>query len=518
MTSIGLFAAGLPALLTYFIYLHLGIDAKLGFPSQDPAFGKVFLVYGLYLSSLASCLSVLFFRCWFSFPLNFLGNEETIEFNSWGIRRRSHSWLTQVLTLNNPGAGPVSLPWQEVVALRSSQMRTPFYPLPTKAFPRNSLIYRLLNKVALFVDGIIKTQKKPDVVYFTTSEWKEGVTGSRINSGRTICVNLGDLDAEERQRLFWATKHWAPHVMLDDVVQEQILGSKSLQEPGYTELWFELLTDNMQVKDAGTLLPGTKRKKGRLTVRQRFSSGGQANIYLADSSDGGQVILKEFILSTADAFGALLESAGEFESEATLLSELLHPRIVKMHSFFAENRRLYIELEKIDGMSLRDWVKSGGAAFSEEQVVDIALQVSEVLQYLHGHNPPVVHRDISPDNLMFSDEKGVTVIDFSLSSGKKSNRTSNTMGKHSYSPPEQFRDEACPQSDIYALGATIYFLLTGADPKPISQSDLRACRDDISEQLCEIVKRATAFELSDRYQSVEWLRLELETLKKSWTE
>lgn len=86
------------------------------------------------------------------------------------------------------------------------------------------------------------------------------------------------------------------------------------------------------------------------------------------------------------------------------------------------------------------------------------------------------------------------------------------MGKHSYAPPEQFRGQPCPQSDIYALGATMYFLLTGEDPKPITSSDVAAKRSDISSQLDGIIKRATAFSLEDRYPAVEWLMLDLEAV------
>src|SRR5262249_49093765 len=92
-------------------------------------------------------------------------------------------------------------------------------------------------------------------------------------------------------------------------------------------------------------------------------------------------------------------------------------------------------------------------------------------------------------------------------------------GKHSYTPPDQFRGEACPQSDIYALGATLHFLLTGSDPEPISRSNIRsACRGDamhrpISHDLATIIERATELELEDRYSSATWLKTELVCLQ-----
>jgi serine/threonine-protein kinase len=86
--------------------------------------------------------------------------------------------------------------------------------------------------------------------------------------------------------------------------------------------------------------------------------------------------------------------------EASLLAEMKHPRLIKMIRFFSEARRLYIVLEKIDGPSLRQLVKTREDKLKEEEVVDIAIQICEALEYLHSQVPPVLHRDISPDNLL----------------------------------------------------------------------------------------------------------------------
>jgi tRNA A-37 threonylcarbamoyl transferase component Bud32 len=513
ITSLVLFVSGLPALLTYFLYNYLGVDAVLGFPSLAPQFKTVFVMIDLYFYSVGWCASVLFFRSWFSFPLNFLGKEEEVQLDSVGVRRRIHSWFTEVVTMNSPWSGATYLEWSDVKALRLDRSNAPLYPLPQTAFPANSLVYQVLNRIAMFVDGLHKNGQREECAYFTTSEQILPNAG-RLNNGSTLSINLTEMSGDDRARLYYAVRKFAPNVEIDRELQEKIMGTTVLEAPRYTQLWFDLLLDKMPVNRAGVLPPGYKLDKGGLTTIERLASGGQANVYLAHESDQTEVVVKEFILSTSDAVGALVESAGEFETEATLLSELKHDRIVKMLRFFAEDRRLYLVLEKVEGKSLRNWVKAEHGVFSEKETIEIALQVCEVLEYLHAQTPPVVHRDIAPDNLIFDENSGVKVIDFSLASAKKCRRTTSTMGKHSYAPPEQFREQPCPQSDIYALGATMYFLLTGEDPKPISISDVSAKRAGISSCLNDVIKRATAFSLDDRYSAVQWMQLDLQAALK----
>jgi tRNA A-37 threonylcarbamoyl transferase component Bud32 len=507
VTCVLLFVCGLPAAMTLLLYQKLGVDAVFGFPSADPHFTTNFVKIGLYIYSVSWCLCLLFFRTWMTFPLNYAGSECTVELTPQMVKRRSNNWLTQAATLNQPWGGRYSMAWDEMRYLGyDAPHMVKMYPLPVGPFPATSIIYKLVNKFAQFYDGVVSRLSTSEYVYFTTAE-------SRGEMGALFKMNLTDLDAEQRAQLFYAVRKYAPHVVIDPRVQDLVVGTSVMQAPRYTQMWFELLTDKMPRKRLGALASGDKLQSGSIEVRSRLKSGGQANVYVAEK-DGAEVVLKEFILSHADAVGALVESAGEFETESTLLSELKHEHIVEMLDFFAEDRRLYIVLERIAGSSLREHVKTNGP-LSEEQTIAVALQVSEVLEYLHSQSPSVVHRDIAPDNVMLSPDGSIKVIDFSLAAAKKSRRTTSTMGKHSYAPPEQLREQPCPQSDIYALGATMYFLLTGTDPRPITQSDVLAKRGDISPELAGIIKHATELDVENRYSDIKWLRLELQKLKES---
>jgi serine/threonine-protein kinase len=104
------------------------------------------------------------------------------------------------------------------------------------------------------------------------------------------------------------------------------------------------------------------------------------------------------------------------------------------------------------------------------------------------------------------------LIDFSVAQ-QLSGERSDCAGKHAYTPPEQFRGEACPQSDIYALGATLYFLLTGKEPEPISKLSVRKEGINISSQLDLIIEKCTELDLENRYQSIAWLRTDLAALE-----
>ena len=508
LTVLLTFCSGIPAAVSYLLYFHLGMDALFGSLSQDPKFNLIFLVIGLYIASIGWCLSLLFLRAWFTFPTNFLSDERKVEFNENGIRRHSpRGWFSTVLTLNSPWEGAERLDWIDTVELRynsGSGMR--FYPLPEHPFEPDSVIYKVLNKFAAFSDGVVDRIGRAEFIEFVGKD------------GACIKLNLWELNGSERARLFYAVRKWAPHVQSDLLLQEKLLGSRVLSAPRYTQIWFDLLSSSQTRQRLNTLQSGDTLKDGRITIEQRIGTGGQATVYRAIYADRFSCVLKEFVLSSADTVGALIESAADFDNEAGLLSRLSHPGIVKLIDVFTEDRRVYLMLEEVPGKSLRQLVQSDGA-MCESRVLDIAVQACEILKYLHEQEPPLVHRDISPDNLVLTPDGIVKLIDFSLatrsvnsSSEEERSATitrSGCVGKFGYTPPEQFREEVYPQSDIYALGGTIHYLLTGKDPKPLTQSIPSSEKEGPSEGIDSIVRRATELQLSARYENVAWMLIDL---------
>jgi outer membrane protein assembly factor BamB len=200
-----------------------------------------------------------------------------------------------------------------------------------------------------------------------------------------------------------------------------------------------------------------------------------------------------------------------FERESGLLATLQHPAIPKVFDFFEENGRVYLILELIPGKDLESALDDNGGPLSEERVARWAIQVCDVLAYLHGQQPdPLVFRDMKPSNVMVTPEERIVLIDFGIA--RDLVRSKGTMiGTEGYSPPEQYRGEAEPRSDLYALGATIHQLLTNSDPRietpfTFHERPLRTLNPAISPEMAEVVTRALEYDKNVRWASAQDMR------------
>jgi len=183
-----------------------------------------------------------------------------------------------------------------------------------------------------------------------------------------------------------------------------------------------------------------------------------------------------------------------------------------VYDHFAEEGRNYLILEYLRGQDLRQFVKQNGAQ-PEHLVVNWACQIASILSYLHSQNPPIIHRDLTPDNLVRKDDDSVVLIDFGAANEFVGTATGTLVGKQAYIAPEQLRGKACMASDIYALGGTIYYLVTGKDPEALSESKLSEVLS-ISPELDEIVAACTQLEPEDRKLTAEDLVAKLRALEK----
>jgi hypothetical protein len=168
-----------------------------------------------------------------------------------------------------------------------------------------------------------------------------------------------------------------------------------------------------------------------------------------------------------------------FEREARVLKDLDHPAIPQYVDYFqvdtTDNRLFYIAQEIAEGTSLADLVTTG-ERFSETEVKRIAKAVLEVLQYLHRLNPPIIHRDIKPQNIIRGETGRIYLVDFGAVQTVYREATafgSTVVGTYGYMAPEQFRGQALPATDLYGLGATLLHLLTHQNPGDLPQTRLR---------------------------------------------
>ncbi len=143
--------------------------------------------------------------------------------------------------------------------------------------------------------------------------------------------------------------------------------------------------------------------------------------------------------------------------------------------------------------------------------------MSDVLNYLHTQTPPVIHRDISPDNIVINQNGDALLIDFGAANEFVGEATGTLVGKQAYMSPEQIRGKVTPQSDIYSLGATMYFLLTAKDPEPLSSSHPKKIDDSIPAALDDLVNLCTKLDLTERIKDANELteRLQIIAGKKT---
>lgn len=273
----------------------------------------------------------------------------------------------------------------------------------------------------------------------------------------------------------------------------------------YTELWLRELSGAPKRDKLTPLAEGARLAGDNYTVLRKVGVGGQGTVYLADSRKHAEdrndlVILKEFVLPVFPDLRVRKKAAERFQAEASMLSRLNHPQIARFLDLFVEDHRAYLVLEHVEGTTLKDMVAAEGA-FPEKQVIQLSLQIAEILVYLHSQTPPVIHRDLTPDNIMLGPDGLARLIDFSVAQELSSGVTGSVVGKPNYISPEQFRGKPNAQSDIYSLGATMFYLLCGHDPPPITSLHPQAENSKISSALDAIIARCTQLDTNRRYES-----------------
>jgi serine/threonine protein kinase len=201
-----------------------------------------------------------------------------------------------------------------------------------------------------------------------------------------------------------------------------------------------------------------------------------------------------------------------FEREAKVLSQLKHPQIPQYLEYFhvdtQENRAFYIVQQFAPGKPLSDWVQSGWRG-TEAEIKDIARQLLEILQYLHQQSPPIIHRDIKPQNIIRNDDGQIFLVDFGAVQNVYQNtllKGSTVAGTYGYMAPEQFRGAAMPASDLYGLGATVLYLLTHRSPADLPQERLKmSFRDhvNISQQFTYWLELMVEPDIDIRFPTVK---------------
>jgi serine/threonine protein kinase len=258
--------------------------------------------------------------------------------------------------------------------------------------------------------------------------------------------------------------------------------------------------------------------------QQLASKAGRLTLLARDRSSGELVVVK--ILSFGSDFE--WDALKLFEREAQTLKTLSYPAIPRYLDFFeldsANGKGFALVQSYVAGKSLEEYLKAG-RTFSEAEVKQLALSLLEILIYLHGRKPPVIHRDIKPSNILLGDRTGnsigqVYLVDFGSvqTLAAKEGGTMTIVGTYGYMPPEQFGDRTVPASDLYSLGATLIYLVTGTHPADLPHKDgkIQFKQELLSPAFAHWLRWMTEPSLDRRLASAQDARQALEQPQKDF--
>jgi len=239
-----------------------------------------------------------------------------------------------------------------------------------------------------------------------------------------------------------------------------------------------------------------------------LGQGGMGIVYLCKNSRLGNFwAVKEVNSKWKDQI--------DFLAEPNMLKNLNHIGIVRIIDIFYEDDNLYIVEDYIEGKTLKEHVTAKGP-LSSDLVTDISRQLCSILDYLHSFNPPIVYRDLKPSNIMIKPNNKVVLIDFGIARIYKENQEGDTtiLGSKGYMAPEQLANiQSNTQTDIYSLGATMHFMLTG---KSISLPTEFMVEENYPEHaakgLVKVIQKASAIEPESRYSNVNLMLFDLNAI------
>ena len=256
--------------------------------------------------------------------------------------------------------------------------------------------------------------------------------------------------------------------------------------------------------EAGTVL------QRRYAIARLIGGGGMGMVYLAHDQrlSNRPCAIKEMVDHFIDP-QQRFEANDYFAREADTLAQLKHPAIPAISDRFDDQNRHYLVMEYVEGRNLEEEIAVRGGPLPEGLVIDVARQLCDVLAYLHGLVPPVIYRDMKPSNVMLTEKGRVVLVDFGIARLFKAARKGTMIGTLGFAPPEQYQGIADPRSDIYSLGATLHYVVTGRDPEqhpPFSFPPIRNLRPDISRNVGGAIDRALPYEWEGRPARIPQLR------------
>lgn len=241
-------------------------------------------------------------------------------------------------------------------------------------------------------------------------------------------------------------------------------------------------------------------------IIKKLGEGGSANVYMAYD-------LNIETYWAIKVISKLKYDIDECYREVNILKELRHSGLPRVIDVIETEEEVYIVRDYVEGKNLREYVQERGTIFFDE-VVDIIKKIIGILDYLHTRENPVIYRDLKPDNIIYDEKKNINLIDFGITRTYKEDNDSDTlyMGTKGYAAPELYgiAQSDC-RTDIFALGATIYYLYTGDNMHKVHKNSL--WRDFSRKEdliIKKIIEKCVRFDPEYRYQNVKSILVDLE--------
>ncbi len=258
-------------------------------------------------------------------------------------------------------------------------------------------------------------------------------------------------------------------------------------------------------KPSPRLAPGMLIQHDRYLIEKVIALGGMGAVYAAIDQHLRRPCAVKEMLDTFTEPQEKLQAVEWFEREASLLHDLNHTAIPRVRDYFCEESRYYLVMDFVTGSNLAEILdKEGKPGLSEDRVRNWAMQICDVLSYLHHQN--VVFRDLKPANIMVGPDERIKLIDFGIARNLRAQNETTVIVTYGFSAPEQMQGRPEPRSDIYSLGATLHRLLTRHDPAINAPNlsdfpNIRGLNPQITPQFGEIITRALALLPEDRWPS-----------------
>ena len=267
---------------------------------------------------------------------------------------------------------------------------------------------------------------------------------------------------------------------------------------------------------------------GRYELLELLGEGGMGRVYKARHTRLGKIFAIKSLRHLSPDPTEQAKFLEAFESEARTLAELDHPALAQVSDFFEVAGVHYLVMEFVNGKTLSRVADLAPKLLSQRRIVQWAVELCDVLHYLHTQNPPVIVRDLKPDNVMIDEKRRLRLLDFGiakrLQAGVGTRDIIKGMGTAEYAPLEQYGSASTDQrADIYALGGTLYFMLTEVPPAPawkrasegVQMALPSTLNDTVTPEFENLVMQMIALKREDRPRSIAEIQEQLKTIVDS---